>query len=366
MKFDFQLPTKIVFGYGTLKQMGKHIPSHIQRILIVTDPMSYERSGAKKIIEAQLRSYHVTVFDQVEENPSFHTIDKGSVMARDQKVQLIIGVGGGSPMDAAKAIAVGCHNQKPLMDYIQGLKLEERTVPVICIPTTAGTGSEVTSYAVITDKVNGKKLCLASPEIYPVCSIIDPQLTLSMPEDVCINTAMDVFTHAMEAYLSTLSFPLVDRLALEAMNLVLENMQGAIKKNKDAITKMSYASMLAGICISQTSTILLHIMAYPLSVFHHIPHGRANAILMPAFLDFMKQRSTVPDKMENIEEFLKPHGSAKNFVNDLGISTQLTTYGVHPENFEDYAKETIVKDDIGITPADVRIADIVAIYENSC
>lgn len=365
MNFNFNIPTEIIFGCGKIKNITNHIDKSITNILVVTDKNVFTKCGAQALIQEQLINYNIYIFDEVEENPSFETINKGATIARENQIQLILGIGGGSPIDAAKAIAAFAVNNLKAEDYFDGKKIDNDPIPIIAIPTTSGTGSEVTPFSILSDHINDKKMCFSHPKIFPRVAIIDPELGYSMPEHVILNTGLDVLCHAIEAFLSTESFELNNQYAIHAIEIASANIHKAAKKEKEAMTQMAYASMLAGIAITHASTILLHIMAYPLTIHYKIPHGRANAILLPAFMNFMKQNSTVSNKVLRIEEFFKPFGSIKDFIHDLGISTDLSSYGIKANELDKFAMDTIVKDDIKITPAKITKDDIVRIYEST-
>lgn len=365
MNFNFHIPTEIIFGSGKTQNLMELISKQISNILIVTDRNVFKKSGAQEIIQKQLSNYNLFIFDEVEENPSFATINKGTQLARENKIQLILGIGGGSPIDAAKGIAAFTTNNLSAEAYFAGQKVMKDPLPIIAIPTTSGTGSEVTPFAVLSDLKNDKKMCLVHPKIFPTLSIIDPDLSHSMPEQVIINTGVDALCHAIEAYLSLDSFDLNDQYATHAIKIALKNLKQASKKDPEAMSNMAYASMLAGIAIAHASTILLHIMAYPLTIHYHIPHGRANAILLPSFMDFMKRNSSVPEKIQRIEDLFKPYGNIRDFIHDLGISTKLSSFGIKLEELDKFAEDTIRKDDVKITPAKVLKEDIVKIYERT-
>ncbi len=363
--FNFHLPTEIIYGCGKVMELKQLISKDVHNILIVTDRNVFEKSGVKAQVLGQLKDCRVKVFDEVEENPSIETIRKGTKIAKDNDVQLILGIGGGSPIDAAKGIAVFSTNKGNIKEYLEGKALTADPIPIISIPTTSGTGTEVTPYAIFTDIENGKKMCLSSPKIFPKFSIIDPELTYSMPEHIIVNTGVDTLTHAIEAYLSTVTFPLNDIFAINSIEIVLENLNRASKKDQEAMNKMAYASMLAGITIAHASTILLHIMGYPLTIFHGIPHGKANGILLPAFFNFMKENSYLDEKVRTIERMFEEFGGVGNYINELNIDTKLSSYGIKKEEFEKFAQDTIVKDDIKITPADITLEDIIGIYNDT-
>ena len=360
--FTFHIPTQIVFGNGRVKELAERLDPSTERIMVVTDKIAGKESGALDAILPQLEGKQIILFNNVEENPSLETIEEGARQSRKNHNQCIIGIGGGSPMDAAKGIAVLTTNSGSMRDYMKGKKLQNAPLPIVCVPTTSGTGSEVTPFAVFTDRETESKGGYAHPAIFPRFSIIDPELTYSMPDPVIVNTGMDVLTHAIEAYLSTETFPMNDVLALEAIRMVIDHLNQAVKKEKEAMGALSYASMLAGIAIAHSSTILLHIMAYPLTVFHSIAHGRANAILLPHFMDFMRKKSTVQAKVKIVDGLFQSVGGINRFVTDLGISTRLSDYGITEKDLSRFTPKVIIKGDVAITPAHVTEKIIKNIY----
>lgn len=363
--FNFNVPTEIIYGCDSIYKLRSVIKNDVKNILIVTDENAFIRSGAREKILDQLSDFRIEVIDNIDENPSLESIIEGADLALANNSNLIIGIGGGSPMDAAKGIAALATNSGDIIDYINGKSLLMDPLNIICVPTTSGTGSEVTPYAVFTDVGKEKKLCLTSTKIFPKHAIIDPQLTYSMPKDIIINTGVDVLTHAIEAYLSKLSFPLNDLLAVQSINIVLENLEVAIKKETEAMDNMAYASMLSGIAIAHASTILLHVMAYPLTVYHNIPHGKANAILLPAFVEFMNRKSKSSKKVGKIIRMFKKFGGVEKYILGLNIPTKLSFYNISMKEIEKFAEDVIGKEDISITPAEVSKQDIIEIYQST-
>ncbi len=362
--FDFSIPTRIIFGLGRIAELAKHIPMSTKRIMLVSEQNLFQHSQAVQKVLEQLNDFEVDLFLEVEENPSFETVERAGHLAREANCDLIIGVGGGSPMDAAKGVAMVATNSLSLRNLIGVESLPNPPLPVICIPTTSGTGSEVTPYAVFTDRAGGNKCGYGNDLIFPVVSILDPELTFSMPKSVVVNTGLDALTHSIEAYLSTLSNPFNDLMALESIERVITHLPGAAKGNEEDLAVMAYASMLGGIAITHGGTILLHIMAYPLTVYHGIPHGKANAILLPAVLDFLRIHSNVKDKIERIDDVFTPLDGITSFINGLGVSTKLADYGIQAHEFDGFAEKVIVKGDIAITPAEVSREDIKSIYQS--
>jgi len=362
--FQFFIPTRIIFGDGKINCLKKNISKKLKNILIVTDKAVAKNSGAIEKIGIQLNDKNIHLVDEIEENPSVDQINKLYQLALNKKAELILGVGGGSSMDAAKGIALLCTNKGSIKDYLEGKKIDKDPLPFICIPTSSGTGSEVTPYAVFTNHNDKSKAAVADNKLFPEIAIIDPVLSWTMPENVVINTGFDALTHCIEAYLSTESFELNDRIALHGIETIINNIIQAENKDKKAMSNMAYASMLGGIAIAHASTILLHIMAYPLTVFYNIPHGKANAILLPEFINFMRKKSTVKEKVLRLEGMFEVHGGFKNLVHNLGISTILSDHKIKENDYEIFASKTIVKSDINITPAKITESDIVKIYKN--
>ena len=363
--FKFHLPTEIVFGRKRISELGDRLDPRFERIMIVTDRNIAEKTPIMEAVVSKLRSRRVSVFSDVEENPGFAGIERGARMAREAETELVIGIGGGSPMDAAKGIALRAANRAEISVLVQRGELDHPPLPVVCVPTTSGTGSEVTPYAVFTDVGQRNKIGYANPAIFPRLAVVDPETTYSMPKAVIINTGLDALTHALESYLSTETFPLNDGLALQAVDIILANVGKAAQKDREAMDQMSYASMVAGINITLAGTILLHIMGYCLTTFYGIPHGRANAALLPAVLDYLRAKSTVKDRIRSIDERFDPFGGVRRFIERLGIPTRISDFGIKEENLPGFVKKVIVKGDIKITPAPVTAQDIYDVYRSA-
>ncbi len=345
--FGFYLPVKVIFGKGNILQLGNEISPRMKRVMIVTDPGLLENTGIIPKITKLMKGREVFTFSGIGENPTLEDVENGVGIAKGFTPELVIGVGGGSAMDAAKEVAKKMAN------------------PVACIPTTSGTGSEVTPFAVFTDTENQNKLGLSDPSYFPLFSIIDPELTYSMPEQVILNTGLDSLAHALEAYLSTVGSDLSDRLALRSIDLVVEHLAAAVRQKRKSMDFMSYSAMLSGMAIAHASTILPHIMGYPLTTFHKVPHGRAGMVLLPAFLNFLKSQRIEAEKVDVLDKKFRSSGGIGQFLNDLGVSCQLRDYGVKENELEDYVEKTIVKSDVDITPGKIDRQTIMDIYRSA-
>jgi alcohol dehydrogenase class IV len=363
--FDFHLPTKIRFGRGRVGELGSLVPAGSGRVFVVTDDTVATKTPALDAVLRALQDREVRTSARVEENPSLATVEACGREARDFGAHLIVGLGGGSPMDAAKGVALLAANPGPLARYVGGDPLENDPLPIIAVPTTSGTGSEVTPYAVFTDPAAGNKVGYGHPGIFPSVALIDPELTYSMPPPVVINTGLDVLSHAVEAYLSTLSFPLNDALALHAVEVTLSRLGRAAMKDREAMDDMAAAAAVAGAAIAHASTILPHIMGYPLTVHHGVPHGRASAVMMVHVLEALRSEAASPDKVKTVDALFAPHGGAAGFLNGLGVSTRLSDYGVCEDELALYVRKTIVKSDVKITPGRVTAEGLERIYRSA-
>ena len=292
----FKVPDKIYFEAGSLGYLEK-MPG-ITRAFIVTDEGMLKLGYVDKVLYhlRNRREYvHSEIFADVESDPSFATIKKGVEKMNEFKPDVIIALGGGSPIDAAKGMWL--FYEHPEAD-IEGMKLKfmdirKRTYKfpklgeksqMVAIPTTSGTGSEVTSFAVISDKEKNKKYPLADYELTPDVAIVDPELVMSLPKSVTADTGMDVLTHALEAYVSNMASDYTDGLAEKAAELVFKNLREAYNNgasNKLAREKMHNASTIAGMAFTNAFLGVCHSMAHKIGAEFHLPHGRINAILLP-------------------------------------------------------------------------------------
>ena len=310
----FKIPEKIYFEAGSIEYLSK-MPD-ISRAFIVTDESMVKFGYVDKLLY-QLRKrekyVHSEIFSEVESDPSFDTIKKGVEAMNNFNPDVIIALGGGSPIDAAKGMWL--FYEHPEAD-VEGLKLKfidirKRTykfpklgekVKMVAIPTTSGTGSEVTSFAVITDKEKNMKYPLADYELTPDVAIVDPDLVMSLPKKMTADTGMDVLTHAIESYISNMASDFTDGLAEKAVELVFENLEEAYKHgdNKVAREKMHNASTIAGMAFTNAFLGVNHSLAHKLGAEYHIAHGRANAILLPYVIRY---NATKPTKFVSFPKY---------------------------------------------------------------
>ncbi len=288
--FDFELPTKIEYGIGVSEKLVHYLRElRAERILLVTDP-GIEKSGILDPIEKQLKEsgIHWTRFSEVEPNPKDYNVEKGASVAREDRSDCILAVGGGSPIDCAKAISVVAVQGENSRYYQDRSRIGKEVLPIIAIPTTAGTGSEVTFGSVITDTKEHFKFTIKSPLIGPRVALLDPRLTLSMPKALTASTGMDALTHAIEGYTAKNAEPIGDAIALYAIELISKYLKRAFDNGEDleARAGMLLGSTMAGIAFSHSDVAAVHCIAEALGAKYDSPHGVCNAVVLAPMMEY--------------------------------------------------------------------------------
>ena len=344
----FKIPEKIYFEAGSIAYLEK-MPD-IERAFIVTDQGMVKLGYVDKILyhlRKREKHVHCEIFDEVESDPSFETVNKGLEMMRNFKPDVIIALGGGSPIDAAKGMWL--FYEHPDADP-EGLKLKfmdirKRTykfpklgvkTKMVAIPTTSGTGSEVTSFAVLTDKVNNKKYPLADYELTPDVAIVDPELVLSLPKTVTADTGMDVLTHALEAYVSNMASDFTDGLSEKASELVVNYLPKAYTDGANdtiAREKMHNASTIAGMSFTNAFLGVCHSLAHKIGAEFHLAHGRINAILLPYVIRY---NATMPTKFVSFPKY-------EYFIADQKYAQMAKKLGLKADTVEEGVSSLIEK-----------------------
>ncbi|BES64263.1 iron-containing alcohol dehydrogenase [Gottschalkiaceae bacterium SANA] len=292
--FEFQIPTRVIFGAGSLNQLGEAATKIGTKTLVISDVVMRKMGYLDRVCD-QLRGVgiDVVVDDHVMPNPVANYVDDMVRLFLDEKCDAVVGLGGGSAMDTAKAVGLVARNGGKMVDYMPGGRREtlENVVPafpIIAITTTAGTGAEVTKFAVITNLETREKPGVGHESLYPKLAIVDPELTLTLSKRITETTGVDVLFHGMEAYLSKPATPFTDLLAIEAMEIVMKHLETVIvdPQNLHARTRISYANTLAGVAIVQATTIAIHGLGHAVGGATNAAHGLTMAAIGPAFLDF--------------------------------------------------------------------------------
>ena len=345
----FHLPTRIIFGSGSLAQLGLEAGKIGQKAILITGTSSMRRVGVLDRVVDDLKTNGVQtlIYSRVEPNPRASTVDEGAKIVREEGVDLVIGLGGGSAMDAAKAVVLASTATKPIWRYIEAG--DEVTGPVpslILVPTVAASGSEANNGAVITNWETREKRVLISPHFFAKVSIVDPDLTLTLPEKPTAQGGLDIFCHLVEGYLTAKKpFPLTDGIMETTMRLVVESLPQVLIRLDDieARSRLSWASTIACSQFAKlgagAGTATLHGIEHPLSGYYDIAHGDGLAALLPAWM-----RYTLPVKQERFYSlgrnvFGEEDGilATEKWLEKIGMKLQLRNIGIELERIEQMA-----------------------------
>jgi alcohol dehydrogenase class IV len=381
--YPFKSPSVIINGPGAAKEVGNLAKGLGKKALLVTDSQ-LEKMGLLKDIKKSLEIAGIAfvTYDQVVIEPTQDYAEEGLKAFKEAGADFLIAVGGGSPMDAAKAIGVLATNDGKISDFMGANKVPKPAAPLIAIPTTAGTGSEVTPFTVITDTAKDVKMLIASPNILPRIALVDPLMTLQMPPSITAATGLDALTHAIEAYISVKAQPLTDTLALQAIRMISANLRQAWSNgdNLEARTHMLIGSLHAGLAFANSSVALVHGMARPIGAYFHVPHGISNAALLPTVIEFSilgnpKKYADIAGAMGEITEGLSLLDAAylaaeatRRLNDDLKVPP-LKGLGVEEKKFNSLVKQmavdAIASGSPGNNPRKATQDEIVELYKKA-
>lgn len=354
--FKYCMPTQVCFHAGASKEVASFIKG--ENVLIVSDPFLY-KNGLAEQIGKEMTGKNVAYFSEIEPNPSCESVDKAAALAREIKADCVVGLGGGSSMDVSKIVSCLVDNEGSIYDYYAGgtRTLKERKATLICIPTTAGTGSEVTNVGVFTNRKAGIKMPMVNDLFWADVAVIDPELTYTLPPAITASTGMDAFCHAIEAYWNKDSQPICDMLAMGAMKLILENIKTAYDEpqNQEARGAMIVASLIAGVAFSQTRTTGIHAISFPLTTEYGASHGTACSITLPAFVRLSVQEEA--KKMETLAAYLGCDSvealadKVEALMISMNMPVRLSQIGVKEEALEHITEVGLGAAIIQLTPA---------------
>lgn len=363
MSSSFYMPVKMLIGNDIILENKDLFKSFGKNALIVTGKNSAKLSGALDDVLNVLNQNDIkySIFDKIMPNPTVDVVYLGACNAKENNSDFIIAIGGGSVMDAAKVISSLALSDIKKDDVFNN-SLHNKTMPMIFIPTTAGTGSEVTPYAILTDDANETKTSISNPSFYPKVAFIDGKYTNKLSKNITVNTALDALSHAIESLLSKRCTDISSLYANEAIRLIGKELDNLINfnLNQDSRNNLLYASSLAGIAISMTSTVIVHVMGYPLTYFKNIDHGRANGLLLA---EFLKQVNKTYDYMvNNILKLLKLDNLLvfeEKMDKLLGEKEKITK-----EEILKYSNNSLKKKNVKNTIIDISLDDIKEMYYN--
>ncbi len=376
--FKFYIPAINLMGAGCLQEAAADIKGYgYRKALIVTDKI-LNQIGVVAKLTTLLAEHGIesVVFDETKPNPTMTNVESGLAMIKANDCDCVISLGGGSPHDCAKGIALVAANGGSIKDYEGVDRSAKPQLPLIAINTTAGTASEMTRFCIITDEARHVKMAIIDKHVTPLMSVNDPELMLAKPAGLTAATGMDALTHAIEAYVSTIATPVTDASAVMAIELVAKHLRTAVNHGDDlhAREQMAYAQFLAGMAFNNASLGYVHAMAHQLGGFYDLPHGVCNAVLLPHVQTYNAQVSAA--RLKEVARYMGVDVSAMNdeqgaaaaiaaikqLALDVKIPAGLEQLGVKADDFDTLASNAL-KDACGFTnPKQASHEEIVAIF----
>ncbi len=376
--FSFSIPQNVIFGKGSLQELPQAAKKlKKKKALIISGPHLQKIGMVGKCRDAlKAAEIESEAFTETEGNPGTETVEKAAEIYRKSGAEFIVAFGGGSPLDVAKAAGVLAVYGGRITDYEGGGKVPGPIMPVIAIPTTAGTGSEVTPFAVITDHSRNYKLSVSSSYLLPSCAILDPELIASVPEKTAAACGVDALVHALEAYLSLAASPFSDMFALKALQMIGSSLRAYVADRNQEAETMLLGSLFAGIAFSHARLGNVHAMSHPVSAYFNVPHGTANAILLPTVAAYNEQAEQgkyydiyrcIAEAPVSEKEFVPSMlAEALRLLNrELGIPPCLKEAGVKAEYFEAMADDAMKSGNIAVNPRKTTRADVVELYKQA-
>lgn len=369
-------PGDLVFGNGVLKQLFDYIgeQSHKSIAILTIDPLLGELE--QYIGSLKTQGVNVFVDTSIVREPSFKDVLQVIDKYMDKSIEVVLGIGGGSVLDVAKVVAAQLGNNQPLEAIVGNGLLKGRSIPLICMPTTSGTGSEVSPNAIFIDDENQKKGVISS-FLVPDKVYIDPELTLGLPPAITASTGLDALTHCLEAFTNKFAQPFIDIFAYEGMRLIAENIREAVQNggNKEARYQVAMGSMLGGLCLGPVNTAAVHALSYPLGSMFNLAHGLSNALLLPYVMEFNytsnpKKYAQVAialgcQRLSNDEETAKSGiERIKSMIKDCGIPARLRDVDVPESAIEKMAHDAMKIERLLVNnPREIKFEDAVNIFK---
>lgn len=383
-KFQVGFPVEVIFGNGEVRQIGKVAKRFGKRVFLAVDPFMNEIGITNKVKNyLDEKGLKAIIYDEIQPNPPCNKIDEAANLAKKERCDVVVGIGGGSAIDTAKAVAVVVGNGRSSWDYTQRTDHKvsqptEATLPIIAVPTTAGTGSEATLYAVLTNPKIKEKSTIINPRIFPKVAIIDPELTISMPPALTALTGFDALSHALESYINVNSHPYSELVALESIRLLFSNLPAVVAngENLEARSRVAWAATLAGMAISHAGTVLPHAMGQPISGLYNAPHGGSIAACLVKIMEYsftsnIEKFAYIAEVMDEDVKSLSIQQKAKKSIEllkqlseDINLSVSFGNYGVQREDIPKIVDIVLkgFKQDVDAHPRKVNKEEIENLY----
>ncbi len=353
-KINIHYPRRLVFGENSLDQLAEdYLVSGFRRLFVITIPSV---SGQLSAFIHQLESKGIVIQTDlsIEEEPAFHDLANILSVCKKFKADSVAGIGGGSVMDIAKLVAALLNADQTVESIVGNGLLKGRKTYLVCVPTTSGTGSEVSPNAILLDERDGAKKGIVSPYLVPDGAYIDPVLTVSLPSHVTAYTAVDALTHCIEAYTGLHAHPMVDMIAIEGIRLISQNLKRAFDDGQDleARSRLALGSVYGGMCLGPVNTAAVHALAYPLGSEFRIAHGISNALLLPYVMEYNLTAAVqrycdiayamgIDEGKTAQEVALNGIASIKKLIRECRLPMRLTEVGISPEHIGKLAESAI-------------------------
>lgn len=375
----FHPTPRLIIGPGSINQLPEEIGRlNGKRVVLVTDPGLVQSGIVFRVEEALIKvGLSVHRFDDVEPDPRYETAVYAAERAKEVKGDLVIGIGGGSALDIAKVSSILVTNSEPVNAYFGIDLVPNRGLPLLLVPTTAGTGSEVTPIAILSDHHEKLKKGIVSPYLIPATAVLDAELTVGLPPSVTAATGMDALIHAVEAYTSKNANRFTDLLAIEAMTMLFRNIRAAFAKGTDieARAMMLEGSLLAGKAFANAGVTAVHAFAYPIGAEFHIPHGVANSMMLAPVMKFnmvgnLPKFARMARVFDDEKDALSEEQAAKyavealkNLASDLNIPSRLSDFGIKEQDIPMLAEGVMkVTRLLANNPRELALDDAIEIY----
>ena len=367
-------------GAGAIAEIANEAKAHaFKKAFVCSDPDLIKFNVTSKVTDVlEKEGLEYEIYSDIKANPTIQNVQHGVEAFKKSGADYIIAIGGGSSMDVAKATGVLATYGGEINDYEGLYKVPGPIVPMIAIPTTAGTGSEVTASAVITDEAKNFKMSVISYEILPKYAVLDPELIMTAPASIAASCGVDALIHAMEAYVSNFASPFSDAMAEKAMELIGGNLRRFVanRKDEEAACAMMVGSTFAGMAFAWAKLGNVHAMSHPVSAYFHVPHGVANAVILPTVVEYNaladngryeKIYNYISEDKEPVIDFTPDMlvDEVKKLNKDLGIPSSLSEVGVTEDKIEAMAKDAVAHPNVLANPRQTNLKEMIALYKKA-
>lgn len=376
---NFKNPTQITYGMGAIKQLRNIVDEQgFENVLIITDA-GIVKAGLVDQLTEQLNNLNVEIYDKTQPNPTVRNCEEAKGILSDIDADVVVAIGGGSSIDVAKAVCLLGTNSGTIQEYEGIDKFKNDLLPLIAIPTTAGTASEVTNFTVITDEEREYKLTVGGVRLSPKWALVDPLATKSLPASITAETGLDALVHAIESYTSKMATPISKTLAREAIRKISSNLRQAVFNGDNMVARdnMLMGSLLAGLAFNNTRLGNCHALSHPISAIYGVAHGVTNSILIPHVMEFNSYAvpelfgDIAEDMGENLEGLTLMEKSqaaveaVQKLSQDINIPSDFSAFNVDESKIDQMAKDAMLSGNIAVNPRTTSYEDVVKLYKKA-